>query len=106
MDGGTWGFSGPAFLLLYVGVAGVVVLGTARARRRLADGPVQRPAGGELTARPYDVAYLNSGAELAICAALSAMYRAGTLTTSGRGVVVAAAPPEVGADELERAIAD
>lgn len=37
-------------------------------------------------------------------AALSAMYRAGTISTAGRGVVVAGQRPESRTDELERAI--
>jgi uncharacterized protein (TIGR04222 family) len=103
MNGDTWGISGPTFLLFYVAVAGLVVLAATGVRRRLADVPA-RPC-ADLAARPYDVAYLNGGAELAICAALSAMYRGGTLTTARRGVVAAAARPEVGAEELDRAIA-
>jgi uncharacterized protein (TIGR04222 family) len=50
------------------------------------------------------VAFLNGGADLALTAALSAMHRAGTIGTAGRGVVVATARPDARADELERAV--
>ena len=99
----TWGISGPTFLLAYVVLAVAVVVAAVRARRTLLDVSAERPA-GRLEDRPYDVAYLNGGPDLALTAALSAMHRAGTISTSGRGVVVAAARPESRADELERAV--
>jgi len=102
-DYDTWGISGPAFLLAYVVIAVAVGVTAIRTRRRLADGSSQRRV-TRLDGRPYDVAYVNGGADLALCAALSAMYRAGTISTSGRGVVVAARRPDSRTDELERAI--
>jgi uncharacterized protein (TIGR04222 family) len=102
-SGETWGISGPTFLLAYVVLAVAVIVAAVRARRALTDTSAERPA-SRLDDRPYDVAYLNGGAELAVTAALSAMYRAGTISTAGRGVVVAGARPESRADELERAI--
>jgi uncharacterized protein (TIGR04222 family) len=101
--GDTWGIGGPTFLLVYVVLAVAAGVAAVRARRALVDVPAARPA-GRLDERPYDVAYLNGGADLALTAALSAMHRTGTITTSGRGVVVAAARPESRADELERAV--
>ena len=83
-DNDTWGISGPAFLLAYVVIAVAVGVTAIRTRRRLADGSSQRRV-TRLDGRPYDVAYVNGGADLALCAALSAMYRAGTISTSGRG---------------------
>ena len=101
-SGDTWGISGPTFLLAYAIVAIAVAVAVHRARRSLAD-PPGRPVAG-LDGRPYDVAYLNGSADLALCAALGAMYRSGTIATAGRGVVVAAQRPDARADELERAI--
>ena len=102
-DNDTWGISGPAFLLAYVVLAVAAGVTAVLTRRRLADGSSQRRV-SRPDGRPYDVAYANGGADLALCAALSAMHRAGTLSTTGRGVVVAARRPDSRADELERAI--
>jgi uncharacterized protein (TIGR04222 family) len=101
--GDTWGISGPTFLLAYGVLTVAVAVAAVRARRALADVSAEVPA-TRLNERPYDVAFLNGGGELAVTAALSAMYRAGTISTAGRGVVVAAERPESRADELERAI--
>ena len=98
----TWGISGPTFLLAYVVLAFAVVVAAVRTRRALTDS-AQRPT-GRLDERPYDVAYLNGGADLALTAALSAMHRTGTIATAGRGVVVASARPDARADELERSV--
>ena len=100
--GDTWGIGGPLFLAVYAVLAVAVVVVVTRVRRALADVPT-RPAPG-LDRLPYDVALLNGGAELALCAALSAMHRTGTITVGGRGTVVAAVRPEGRADELERAV--
>ena len=102
-SGDTWGISGPTFLLAYLVLAIAVGAAVLRARRALADVSAERPA-SRMEERPYDVAYLNGDAQLAVTAALSAMYRAGTIKTAGRGVVVAAERPDSRADELERAI--
>src|SRR4051812_6957364 len=101
--GDTWGISGPTFLLAYLVLAVAVGVAVLRTRRALADVSADRPV-SRMEERPYDVAYLNGGAPLAVTAALSAMYRAGTISTAGRGVVVAGQRPESRADELERAI--
>src|SRR5690242_7028086 len=102
-SGDTWGISGPTFLLVYVILAVTVTAVVVRRRRALADPSPHRPV-GTLGDRPYDVAYLNDGADLALCAALSAMHRSGTIATAGRGTVVAVGRPEPRADELERAV--
>ena len=99
---GTWGISGPEFMLVYLAIAvGVLVAGT-RARRALADPEATSPV-GDLSARPHDVAYLNGGADLAVYSALSAMHLRGTITTSD-GTVRAAGRLEPDADGLEKAI--
>jgi uncharacterized protein (TIGR04222 family) len=100
--GDTWGISGPQFLFVYVVLAVVVTVAQVRMRRALADVPAGHPV-GRPDERPYDVAYLNGGAELALCAALSAMHRSETIAIASRGTVVAAARPDPRADELERA---
>ena len=102
-SGDTWGISGPVFLLVYVLLAVMVAVTVRRTRRALTDVPATRPV-DRLAERPYDVAYLNGGADLALCAALSAMHRSGTIATAGHGTVVAAARPEPRTDELERAV--
>ena len=102
-DHDTWGVSGPTFLLAYLVVAIAVIGAAVLTRRSLAGAAAERPV-TRMHERPYDVAYLNGGAQLAVTAALSAMYRAGTISTAGRGVVVAASRPDSRADELERAI--
>jgi uncharacterized protein (TIGR04222 family) len=75
--GDTWGISGPTFLLAYLVLAVAVGVAVLRTRRALAGVSAERPA-SRMEDRPYDVAYLNGGAPLAVTAALSAMYRAGT----------------------------
>jgi uncharacterized protein (TIGR04222 family) len=102
-SGDTWGIGGPTFLLAYLVLAVAVTAAVVRARRTLADVPVARPV-DRIDARPYDVAHLNAGADLALCAALAAMHRRGTITVPRRGTVVAAGRPEPRTDELERAV--
>lgn len=102
-SGDTWGISGPTFLLAYAVLTVAVLVAALRTRRALTDVSPEHPV-SRLDERPYDVAYLNGGGELAVTAALSAMNRAGTISTAGRGVVVAAERPASRADELERAI--
>lgn len=100
--GDTWGISGPAFLLMYVLIALAVWIAGTQARRTIAGAPLGRP-GVDAEARPYDIAYLNGGPDLAVNAALGAMHRTGAITSS-RGRVSAAGRVEPGADPLERAI--
>ena len=102
-SGDTWGISGPLFLMAYLVLAVAVTVAVTRMRHALTEVPATQPV-GRLDDRPYDVAYLNGGAHLAICAALSAMHRSGTVATAGRGTVVAAGRPEPRTDELERAV--
>ena len=102
-SGDTWGISGPVFLLVYILLAAVVAVLARRTRRTFTDVPASRPV-DRLADHPYDVAFLNGGADLALCAALSAMHRSGTITVAGRGTVVAAQRPESRTDELERAV--
>jgi uncharacterized protein (TIGR04222 family) len=101
--GDTWGISGPLFLMAFFVLAVAVTVAVVRVRRAVADVPAVQPL-GRLDGRPYDVAYLNGGPHLAVCAALSAMHRSGTVATAGRGTVLAAGRPEPRTDELERAV--
>ncbi|WP_214368563.1 TIGR04222 domain-containing membrane protein [Pseudonocardia sp. H11422] len=101
--GDTWGISGPTFLMAYSVVAVAVWVAATRARRAIADQRPDRPL-EDITAHPHDVAYLNSGSELAVYSALSAMRLDGTIVTAGRGNVQAAGRIDRSADELERAI--
>ncbi len=96
--GGTWGISGPTFLVGYLLLAAVTWVATARRRRALADGP-DRPA----PPHPHDLAFLNGGAELALTSALTTMHLTGTVAPR-RGEVLAVGRLTAGADALERAV--
>lgn len=100
--GDTWGISGPVFLFIYVMIAVAVWLAGTQARRSILAAPLGRP-GIDPTARPYDLAYLNGGRDLAVDAALAAMHQARTVT-SRQGKVGAAGRLATSADGLERAI--
>lgn len=100
--GDTWGISGPAFLFIYLMLVLAVWIAGAQARRSIAGAPLGRP-GVDPQARPYDIAYLNGGGELAVTAALGAMRQAGTIVAE-RGRVRAAGGLATHADPLERAI--
>ena len=78
----TWGISGPQFLLLYVALFAVTVLGVVLARRRV----LGVPEGAAVPARldRYEVAYLNGGCELVATTAVSSLLRAGHLASSAR----------------------
>jgi hypothetical protein len=101
--GDTWGISGPLFLMAFAVLAVAVTVAVVRMRHAVADVPATQPL-ARLDARSYDVAYLNGGPHLAVCAALSAMHRSGTVATAGRGAVLAAGRPEPRSDELERGV--
>jgi uncharacterized protein (TIGR04222 family) len=99
---GTWGISGPDFLLWY-GVLAAVVAGWCLVRRRaLTGGPAQPPV-GDWSRRPHDLAYLNGGGGLAVYSALSAMHMRGTVV-SRKGQVSAVGTLDARTDDLERAI--
>jgi uncharacterized protein (TIGR04222 family) len=100
----TWGISGPQFLLLYVALFAVTVLGVVLARRRALAVPRH---GAAVPARldPYEAAFLNGGSALVATTALTSLLRDGFLTsTSRRGRRVRlggrAAPP-AGAHAVE-----
>lgn len=99
---GTWGISGPTFLVGYVVVAVLVAVAGTRARHALTD-PRPAHSAGDLASRPHDVAYLHGGAELAVYSALSAMHLRGTIAPR-RGIVHAVGRLGPEADPLERAV--
>jgi len=77
----TWGISGPQFLLLYLVLFAVTVLGVALARRRaLASDGAAVPARLD----PYEAAELNGGDDLVVVAAASNLLRSGSLVSAGR----------------------
>ena len=103
---GTWGISGPTFLLAYTVLALAVGAAGVWTRKALADrGATSRSASlvDDLSARPYEIAHLGGGGELAVYSALSAMHVAGTITAA-HGSVRATGRPGPDADELEKAI--
>lgn len=102
MTTGTWGISGPTFLVAYVLLAAAVWVAAARQRRALAGGPGTKVL-TDLTRHPHDVAYLNRGPELAVTSALTAMHLKGTVAPV-KGQIHAVGRLEPGADALERAI--
>jgi uncharacterized protein (TIGR04222 family) len=103
----TWGISGPRFLLLYLALFAVTVLGVALARRRaLAAGD-----GATVTTRldPYEAAELNGGSALVATTAVSNLLRSGCLANSSRrrgqqARLVTGAAPGPGAHPVEWAV--
>ena len=100
----TWGISGPQFLLLYVGLFAVTLLGAAETRRR-ALAPAE---GAAVPARldPYEAAYLNGGGALVGTTAVSSLLRDGRLANAGgrrgrRVRLVARTAPPAGAHPVE-----
>jgi uncharacterized protein (TIGR04222 family) len=78
----TWGISGPQFLLLYLVLLAVTVLGVVLTRRRALapdDG-----AAGPAQLDPYEVAELNGGGALVATTAVSNLFRSGRLASSSR----------------------
>ena len=78
----TWGISGPRFLLLYLALFAVTVLGVVLARRRALapDGGAAVPAHLD----PYEAAELNGGDALVATTAVSNLLRGGHLANSSR----------------------
>ena len=77
----TWGISGPQFLLLYLVLFAVTVLGVVLARRRaLASDGAAVPARLD----PYEAAELNGGDDLVVITAASNLLRGGSLVSAGR----------------------
>jgi uncharacterized protein (TIGR04222 family) len=77
----TWGISGPQFLLIFLVLLAVTVLGVVLARRRAlaADGAAV-PARLDL----YEIAELSGGGALVATTAVSGLLRKGGLTSSSR----------------------
>jgi uncharacterized protein (TIGR04222 family) len=101
----TWGISGPQFLLLYVALFGVTLLGVVLARRRV----LAVPDGSAVTPSrldPYEAAYLNGGGSLVAATAFSSLLRGGFVANTarrGRWVRLAAtrAAPPAGTHPVE-----
>lgn len=100
--GDIWGIDGQMFLIGYAVLAVVVGVAGTAVRKRLAAPPREHP-GADIATRPFDIALLNGGSELAVLSALSAMHMRGTITAT-QGSVRAARRLDPRADELERAI--
>ena len=99
----TWGISGPRFLLLYLVLLAVTVVGVVVARRRALAGS----GGAAIPDRldRYEAAYLNGGCALVATTAVSVLLRAGHLATPGRRRqrrrLVAGSAPPAGAHPIE-----
>ncbi|GEL24970.1 hypothetical protein PSU4_39240 [Pseudonocardia sulfidoxydans NBRC 16205] len=102
--GDTWGISSQTFILFYLLLAVVVWIAAVRTRRAVVGRRRGDRLSVDLTSAPYDVAFLNGGADLAVFAALSSMRVDKTVATAGRGNVVAAGTLRADADPLEKAI--
>jgi uncharacterized protein (TIGR04222 family) len=77
----TWGISGPQFLLIYLVLLAVTVLGVVLARRRaLAGDGAAVPARLDL----YEIAELSGGGALVATTAVTGLLRKGGLTSSSR----------------------
>lgn len=99
--GDTWGIAGSTFLVGYLVIAAVTWIVAVRVRRALADLGPARSVG--LADQPLDVAYLNNGADLAVCSALGSLRLRGLITAT-RGTITAVGRPDTRAPELEQAI--
>lgn len=116
----TWGIGGATFMAAYLLVAAATMILTGRTRRALAN---PRPSGvrmSDLARRPYDVAYLNGGPELAVYSTLCSLHMAGAITSvpqgragagegaagksTEKGIVQAVGRPAETAERLERAV--
>jgi uncharacterized protein (TIGR04222 family) len=98
--GDPWGINGPTFLGLYAALAVLAVVATVLARRSLTRSLVPAPH----LDNPDEVAYLHNGPELTVLTALSAMYVAGLIESSGQRRVraIGTVGPDTG--DLQRAI--
>ena len=69
----TWGIGGPQFLLLYVALVAVTVIGVVLARRRV----LAAGHGAAIPARldPYEAAELNGGSDLVVTTAASNLLK-------------------------------
>jgi uncharacterized protein (TIGR04222 family) len=101
----TWGISGPAFLQLYLLLAGAVLVAALRSRhlRRHPSVPAGAPP---LDARSdaYLIAYLGGGPSRALLAALGSLRAAGLVRGYNRRCARVATPPTAWRPALERAV--
>jgi uncharacterized protein (TIGR04222 family) len=97
--GATWGISGPTFLLIYVALGIVVVVGAIIWRRRSTSGPT----GPIRSLTPTEVAILTGGRQLAVYSSLASLRAAEAVQIDG-GHLRQIGPVPPGAPELDRAI--
>jgi uncharacterized protein (TIGR04222 family) len=99
--GYTWGIPGPAFLLVFLGVAAILVVGARARRARLLRGPANVQLG---QVGPQQVAYLNGGDRLAAYAALSGLRGAGAVGVNPDRTLAVSGPVPAGATPLDVAV--
>jgi len=101
----TWGISGPAFLQLYLLLAGALLVGALRSRYRRRH-PLL-PAGSpalDAGSKPYLIAYLGGGPNRALLAALGSLRADGLVRGYNRRCTRVATPPSAWRPALERAV--
>ena len=102
----TWGISGPQFLLLYLALFAVALLGVVLTSRRALTSD-----GAAVPARldPYEAAELNGGGDLVVITAAFNLLRSGSLVNAGRrrgqpARLVAGTTPDPAAHPVEWAV--
>lgn len=100
--GDTWGISGPAFLILFLGAAGAILVLTLLQRRRVYRGSDQVNVD---SLGPQQLAFLNGGRRLAMQSSLVWLRQSGAVTSDGHGTLTATPTGATqGATELDRAL--
>jgi uncharacterized protein (TIGR04222 family) len=105
MSAYTWGISGPAFLQLYLLLAGAVLVAALRSRHLRRHPSV--PAGAlplDAGSDTYLIAYLGGGPSRALLAALGSLRAAGLVRGYNRRCTRVATPPTAWRPALERAV--
>ncbi|RKR87442.1 uncharacterized protein (TIGR04222 family) [Micromonospora pisi] len=96
-----WGISEPDFLLLYVAVAGVLIVAAVVHRAIVLAGRKDFPA-SQLT--PQQAAYLNGGDRLAVYASLGGLRAAGAIGMTRGRTLTTVGPLPAGATPLDQAV--
>ncbi|MEV7627283.1 TIGR04222 domain-containing membrane protein [Actinoplanes sp. NPDC089786] len=97
----TWGIPGPTFLLYFVTAIVAASIVATIARRIIFAGP---SIGALAPLTPQQVAYLNGGADRAVCASVTVLRAAGALGSEAGGVMAATGSMPAGATSLDAAI--
>jgi uncharacterized protein (TIGR04222 family) len=98
----TWGISGPAFLILFLGAAATILALTLWQRRQVFRGPDHVNVE---SLSPQQLAFLNGGRQLAMQTSLLWLRQSGAVSHDGEGKLTrVSGHPAQGATELDRAV--